>query len=384
MEHGAIKAWRLVHKWTSLVCTVFLLITCVTGLPLIFHEELEDALGYNAPLEPVAAGTPRPSLDSIAAAVLAARPGEVIQYLAFDEKRPVVTVGAAPTAASPPNQVHNQPVDLRTGRFVAPPPEDKGLVWFLEELHIRLFAGLPGTLFLGAMGALFLVAVVSGVVVYAPFMRKLPYGTLRRGRSARLKWLDLHNLVGVSITVWLAVVGFTGVFNTLDQPLASEWRNGQLAEMVAPYRNAPPPTRLASIDAALAEALAASPGMKPSSIAFPGSFFAPPHHYNVFLLGDSPVTSRLLKPALVDAQTGKLTDTRDMPLHIQALFLSRPLHFGDYGGLLLKLVWAALDVLAIVVLVSGLYLWIGRRRAPLERRVDEIETGAARQEEAAA
>jgi uncharacterized iron-regulated membrane protein len=373
--HAAVKAWYLVHKWTSLVCTLFLLMTCLTGLPLIFHEELEDALGYNAPLEQVAAGTPRPSLDSIARAALAARPGEVIQYLAFDEERPVVTVGTAPTAASPPNTLYNQPVDLRTGKFVAPPPQNKGVVWFLEELHIRMFAGLPGTLFLGAMGVLFLVAVVSGVVVYAPFMRKLPYGTLRRDRSARLKWLDLHNVTGISITAWLAVVGFTGVFNTLDVPLATEWKNGQLAEMVAPYRNAPPPTRLGSIDAALAAALKASPGMKPSSISFPGSFFATPHHYNVFLLGSSPVTSRLLKPALVNAQTGQLTDTRDMPLHIRALFLSRPLHFGDYGGLLLKLVWAGLDILAVVVLVSGLVLWAGRRRAPLERRVDEMETG---------
>jgi uncharacterized iron-regulated membrane protein len=383
VERGTVKVWYLVHKWTSLVCTVFLLVTCVTGLPLIFHEELEEALGYNAPLEQVAAGTPRPSLDSIVGAVLSARPGEVVQYLAFDEERPVVTVGTAPTAASPPTQLYNQPVDLRTGRFVPPPPQNKGLVWFLEELHIRLFAGLPGTLFLGATGLVFLVSLVSGVVVYAPFMRKLPFGTLRRERSPRLKWLDLHNLVGVSIAAWLAVVGFTGVFNTLDLPLATEWKNGQLAEMVAPYRNAPPPTRLGSIDGALAAALAASPGMQPSSISFPGTFFSTPHHYNVFLRGASPVTSRLLKPALVDAQTLKLTDTRDMPLHIRALFLSRPLHFGDYGGLLLKLVWAGLDLLAILVLVSGLYLWVGRWRVSLDRRVDELETGAERDEVAA-
>ena len=40
----------------------------------------------------------------------------------------------------------------------------------------------------------------------------------------------------------------------------------------------------------------------------------------------------------------------------------QPLHFGDYGGLPLKVIWAALDMLTIVVLGSGLYLWWIRRK----------------------
>ena len=40
---------------------------------------------------------------------------------------------------------------------------------------------------------------------------------------------------------------------------------------------------------------------------------------------------------------------------------SQPLHFGDYGGLPLKIIWALFDVAAIVILGSGLYLWLVRR-----------------------
>ena len=32
------------HKWTSLICTGFLLMLCLTGLPLVFHDEIDDAL----------------------------------------------------------------------------------------------------------------------------------------------------------------------------------------------------------------------------------------------------------------------------------------------------------------------------------------------------
>jgi uncharacterized iron-regulated membrane protein len=376
MTQPAIKVWYLVHKWTSLVCTAFLLMLCVTGLPLIFHHELEDLLGHQAPLEQVAPGTPAPSLDAIAARVLAARPDEVIQSAFYDEDRPVISFVTAGTLDAPFEEAHLQPVDLRTGKFVPPPPQREGFLFIMEELHIRMFAGVSGTLFLGAMGTVFLASMVSGVVVYAPFMRKLPFATVRKSKSTRVKWLDAHNMIGVVTVAWLFVVGFTGVFNTLDLPLAMSWRSGQLAEMTAPYRNLPSPAHIGSVDAAVAAARAASPGMEPVTISWPGTFFSTPHHFNVFLHGSTPVTERLLKPSLVEAETGKLTATAEMPLYIKALFLSRPLHFGDYGGLLLKLIWALLDIAAIVVLVSGLFLWLGRRRAPIEKRLAELQAGA--------
>ena len=103
--------------------------------------------------------------------------------------------------------------------------------------------------------------------------------------------------------------------------------------------------------------------MTPSFVAFPGTVFSSKSHYIVFLKGDTPVTSRLLKPALIDAETGKLTDSRDMPWYVTTLFISQPLHFGDYGGMPLKILWAVLDVLTIIVLGTGVYLWLRRRKA---------------------
>lgn len=382
MTRTGIKRWYLVHKWSSLVCTLFLLMLCITGLPLIFAEELEDALGHAPELAEVAPGTPRPSLDSIVAVALAARPGESLQYLFTEPGDPRVHVGTAPRPDSPFEQTYLQSFDGRTGTLLPPLPQREGFLYVMEELHIRMFAGLPGTLFLGAMGLLFLAAILSGIVLYAPFMRRHPFGAIRRDRSRRVKWLDLHNFLGIAIAAWLTVVTVTGVFNTLDLPIATQWRQTELADMTAPYRNAPPLRRLGSIDAAVHTAERASPGMEMAQISFPGTFFSTPHHYNVFMRGHSPVTSRLIKPSLIHAETAELTATRDMPFHIQALFVSRPFHFGDYGGLPLKIVWAILDILAIVVLGSGLYLWLGRRGARLERRVAEIVSGGAPEPEA--
>ncbi len=83
--------------------------------------------------------------------------------------------------------------------------------------------------------------------------------------------------------------------------------------------------------------------------------------------GTTAWTSKLLTPVLVEAEGAEVVATRALPWYMQALLVSQPLHFGDYGGLPLKILWAALDVLSIVVLASGLYLWVKRRGLSFER-----------------
>jgi len=108
---------------------------------------------------------------------------------------------------------------------------------------------------------------------------------------------------------------------------------------------------------------AGATGYETGLVAFPGSIFSSKSHYGVFMRGNTPLTAKLLKPALIDAATGKLTDTRNLPWYVTALLISQPLHFGADGGMPLKIIWAVLDVITIVVLITGLYLWLRRRRS---------------------
>lgn len=380
MTRATVRAWFLVHKWTGLICTAFLLMLCVTGLPLIFYDEIE-ALTGDAPADLAGRSSSGEGpgllpLDDILARALAARPGDVPLFMAFDNRSSLITVTTGPAPDAPVSAMTLHLLDRATGE-PAGPPDESGVMDFLLQLHTDMFLGLPGMLFLGLMGVLFVAAIVSGVVLYAPFMRRLDFGTLRTGRSRRLKWLDHHNLLGVVTLAWAAVVGVTGVVNAFAEPLVASWRANGVAAMTRAYAGRPalPPERYGSLDRAMAEARRALPGLRPQFIAFPGGAWSSGHHYAVFFQGSTPLTEQLLTPALIDAATVTLTDTRPMPLYMQALQLSRPLHFGDYGGLPLKLLWAALDLFTIVVLGSGLYLWVGRRREPVRRRVMEVASG---------
>jgi uncharacterized iron-regulated membrane protein len=369
LTQSSIRTWAWIHKWTSLLSTVFILLLCLTGLPLIFHEEIGHLLGTEVEAPAMPADTPHASLDRVVAAAQARHPDRHVQFVVQDSEEPALLYV---TLAEHLTDVENQKsvvVDARTAQVLAEPKFDEGFMYVMLTLHTDLFAGLPGKLFLGFMGLLLVVAVVSGVVLYAPFMRKLAFGTVRRDRARRTKWLDLHNMLGAVTLVWVTVVGFTGVLNTWADLMLKYWQFDSLTPLLAPYQGQPLPARLASLEDAVNAAQAREPRRSLSFVAYPGTAFSSPHHYAIFLRGDTPFTSRLVKPVLADAQTAQVTNVVDLPWYLTALLVSQPLHFGDYGGMPMQVLWALLDVLTIVVLGSGMYLWLQRRRAPADERV---------------
>ena len=62
----------------------------------------------------------------------------------------------------------------------------------------------------------------------------------------------------------------------------------------------------------------------------------------------------------MDAKTNAVTAVPELPWYLTALLVSQPLHFGDYGGMPIQILWALLDVATVIVLGSGQYLWLKR------------------------
>jgi uncharacterized iron-regulated membrane protein len=342
-----------------------MLLLCITGLPLIFHHEIGHLLGTEVePVEIVHTG-PRARLDDVLAAAHATHPDRFVQFASQEEDDDRLWFVTLTPSPAPTSDFKSIAVDARTATLNPQQPVvGEGFMNLMLRLHVDLFADLPGKLFLGAMGLLLVLSIVSGVVVYGPFMRKLPFATVRQDRQPRMRWLDLHNLLGIVTLAWALVVGATGVINTWADLLVKLWQFDQLGALVAPYKNDPPidPKARAPVEDTMRAALAAAPGKKIAFIAFPGTAFSSPHHDTYFLRGNTPLTSRLLKPVLVDARTGAVTAAPDLPWYLTTLLISQPLHFGDYGGMPLKIVWALLDIVTIVVLSTGLYLWLARRK----------------------
>lgn len=353
---------------------LFMLMLCITGLPLIFKSEIVNWVSPPPAIATVVQNAPTPSLEELAQQALSVRPqGHLLVSMGFPEDRPeTVRITTSSIGSLPSPGMYTQTFDLRNGELLQHAAPARDFIWVMRELHVSLFAGVPGMLFLGFFGLLVFIAVLSGVVIYAPFMRKLDFGTLRAERGPRLLWLDLHNLLGIVTVAWLAVVTLTGVINTLASPLTGYWKATDMEEAIATLRHLPPVEQRISAEQALSAARSVMPEMTVFNLIFPHTALSSPHHFSAMYRGNTPLTKRLLLFALIDARTGDVSFVR-MPWHMKALFLSQPLHFGDYGGLPLKIIWSLLTLVTILVLGSGIYLWLkkpgGKKGKPKSRQV---------------
>lgn len=362
MTPASLRGWRLVHRWTSLICSANLLILCVTGLVLVFHHEIQHLMGEELDSS-YTEGQARLPLQTLVDIAQKADPALEPKLLSFDaEDRAVSYIYLGKPEESGfdlgrwvvlngftgANQILKQPEETLTG--------------FLLKLHVDLFTGFAGQMFVGVMGLLFVVSTVSGLVVYGPFMKKLAFGILRFGRGTRIGNIDLHNLFGVATLVWAFVVGLTGAILSFSPLITGYWQKTELAAMTA--RHPEPLTGPAvPVDRVAAAGQAAFPGKDLAFIAYPGNEYAGSRHFSVVVRGHSELTQRLLSVALVDAETGAVAETAGTPWYMTVLMLSGPFHFGDYGGLPLQIIWALFTIVTAAVTVTGFVVWVKRPRA---------------------
>lgn len=383
MSPRARRAWEGIHTWSSLICTTFMLAVCITGLPLIFSDEIAELTGRHVKQRAAPASATRASIDAVTASAVAHVPGKVPLYLFAEEDQPDLWyVKLDSRVDTDESQAVLAAIDARDASVLGVPDFNSGFMGVVFRLHVDLFAGLPGKLFLGLMGLLLLIAIVSGTVLYPVFMRKLDFGTVRHERSRVIRWLDLHNLLGAVTLCWALVVGATGVVNTWADLILKHWQQEQMTKLASGQalrvldgdQTKASDRQRNPAEFVLRRARMAEPDMRLSMMAWPGTLLSTKEHFAVILHGSTPFTSHLRQALLVDPLSGEVLRAGTRPWYVTMFQLSIPLHFGDYGGFAMKLLWAALDLMTIGVLGSGLYLWLSRRTRPEKYQPDRQVT----------
>ncbi len=372
-----INLW--LHRWTSLIATLPFLILCLTGTVLIFHEEVDYLLGVVPEAKSRGFDASLPLSESVAA-VKAAYPDERIMSVGIDpDHHPgVLLVVTAPKLEPGFQAAELRFTDIATGELIGDPEQGITLTGFLLELHAEWFLGPWGELVGALIALLVLVSLLSGMVVYAPYVKRVAFGVLRKGKGARLLQLDLHNFIGAMVLGWALVVTVTGLLLGFNNLAIGVWQITGLsdfraeADAMMPVDALEPPVNLDKVfEVATATA---KPGWQVSSVVFPATEFSSPRHYTVLLVGSEGLEERMFSVAFVDAATGEVPVALDLPLYLKAITLSQPLHFGDYGGLPLKILWTLCTWLTLFITANGAWLWWNRRR---RRRPEEVATEVA-------
>jgi uncharacterized iron-regulated membrane protein len=236
----------------------------------------------------------------------------------------------------------------------------KGFFDWLLLLHRELFLASWGKIYVGFVGLAYVFLLLSGFYIYGNFMRGRSFGELRSKLIPRL--LDFHKSAAAVTFGWSLIVGLSGVFLAFNGVLIKIFQLLSLRHLQAAYSGEAAASKIAPLGQVLQSALAAKPDWVVTYVSFPDTEYSVPGHFLLLLNGTQSLTKRLSELAVVNAQSGKLIEIIELPLYLKVVLLSEPLHFGDYGGLFLKVLWAIFTLGSLAVALLGITAFCLKRQ----------------------
>ena len=358
-----------VHRWVSIVCAVFFLLLTLTGLPLLFRGEINAWNTVNLPENhgemPLAEIWK--TLPEGMAAVTAANPDKSIRAVTPDASDGTLYFlmqgkGQGKIARAHMRMGGEQIMyDVRTGALFNRQERQyriPALADFLHTmhiLHVQMGMGDFGRDFLTVMCVIALLAIASGVYLYAPLMKNRTFGARRNG-SRRALWSDWHTILSVLSATWAFLLAASGIVIVLYAAGIHDYQRtapARAAQEIEAAGYAPMPLAPAE---AIARAQATFPQKEIISMELPKEagapyalhLAAPPAKATNFMLGALAYLPQAADaaPVLVEPPAW----TAIVPFFIN-------LHIHNHDLLAEKIVWAAFIVLTAAMIVSGLVLY---------------------------
>ena len=381
MKADTLRAFTTLHTWTGLVAGLALFIAFYAGAITVFHGEL------HAWEQPDLRGEPMQTtnqVDALRAAVLDQHPGAIeeltILLPGFDGPRAAAfwrSDGDRHDAGLAPD-----------GTLTEAAPLDSELAAHVNFLHFTL--GLPASIGMWLMGlvcAIYGVALVSGIVIHLPTLVESLFA-IRPGRNIKRFWQDAHNVIGVLSLPFHVIFAFTGALLTvltvfvaglayvaLDERVAERFQSA--FEIVAEPAAAGEPLAAPGTAALIARAKDAIPGMTP---------FLFRHHQS----GDSAgitvvhgaIGERLANRVAVairhdDLGIAETWGPGTRPATPIASSVITSLHYGNFGGPVIKWLYFLLGLGGAFLFYSGNLLWIESRRRRRQREQPRLHRAMA-------
>ncbi|MBB4632662.1 PepSY-associated TM helix domain-containing protein [Sphingosinicella soli] len=342
------------HRWAGLAAALFWFIQALTGVLIVFHWEIRDALipGPHHPTDLVAIER---TVDRLAP------PGSGIQ------------LGSIWTGAGAPDRYD---LDLKSdapgaGRSVridgagsilqdGNDPAGTGWIRTLVLIHHNLLAGDTGSWIVGISGILLLTNILSGLVIAWPkrgqWARALRPPRAGPAAARRYGW---HRALGLLVGIPALASVCAGVLLTFAGGVDSVVKP---APIEAPA-DAPAGQARVGLAAAAGTVLAAYPGSTLAAV-YPPSGDRPAWQIRV----TQPAESRRAYGAtrvFVSAVDGSILarfdalDAAPSRAFVDGLF---PFHTGEMGGLAGRIAVLAIGVGLMTMTVVGVLLWMARRR----------------------
>ncbi|WP_320150389.1 PepSY-associated TM helix domain-containing protein [uncultured Tolumonas sp.] len=363
MPSSDISVFRRLHTWVGLIAGMVLFVAFYAGVITLFRGEVTQ---WQQP-ELRAQATASPAeyqvwLDRFIALHPQARdefwmilPGEYEAQLRFMWME----------AGKHGRQMVTQS-ELQSGEDEK--QETSELAHLINEVHFSLaIPGMTGRTFLGVISLLYGLALVTGIVIHLPRLTK-DFWLLRKQQGERRHWLDLHNLIGVISLPFHLIFAWTGaiwglsalLYALFNSAIFDQQLYAATGQTFMPMSNV---QRTGVVQAALPADLLLR--KLPNTAEFTPKWL----HYKNY--GDSSAQVEIVaqqekqlsqsKLVVLNATTGQLVQDQtgdNESLNHGMMMGLYSLHFGDFGGIAIRLLYAVLGIGGCFLFYSGNQLWI--------------------------
>ena len=370
--------WKI-HHWSGLYAGIVIGILCFTGAVAVFIPEIDGLI--QSRYYSVHAATPAPGqLFKIDQALAEAKK----QYpkmsgLLIDMPDKPGRVATFSFAVKGKDKASSKSyflfVDPVKDQILGSWDRQNSLANYLRQMHVRLYEGFWGRQLVGLAGVAFIVVTVTGFLIYGQFMKKQTYPKVRR-KGMRILMGDWHKILGISALAFNFVIACTGAWLGL-QPKLMQWfdikapNDHDFPKLMKPKADA---ATLVHWDEVFRVLRKEFPDLKPgylrasedgtSTIEVHGSIDGQIYEKNI--------------NALVLAKTSYKPlfkcDVRTMSFSQRFYSVQEALHFGDYGGLGLKIVYTVLGLTSAFLSISGFVVYLYRTDKKQQRRMSPWKT----------
>ncbi|MFA7554225.1 MAG: PepSY-associated TM helix domain-containing protein [Spongiibacteraceae bacterium] len=373
-----LRVYTELHTWVGITSGLLLFIGFFAGALTMFKQPLDR--WTSAPTQQIQQVTVD-KIDRLVSQLVVARPDSQNEFLVSLESgehiHAAVTWGGGSDGPVLDLSSSQWQASLDTeGQLQLQQAVPTQLGNLIDQLHRT--AGIPaiidgeylGVYLLGVAAALYFLALVSGVIVLLPTLVK-DFFAVRAGKNKKRFWLDIHNIIGITslpyhIVISLTVVVFAfhdqfydalGAVVYNDQPMFT--RPAVVQQQYAPQDLLPVSTLVNHIEAA-------APGFSVTELLYMGIDTDRPMVRGAITSAEHVVHGPLAGYIGIHPFTGKIISTSMVPGQgsvwgsIVSSFFA--LHFGSYGGNIIRWVYFLLGISGAFLFYSGNLLWIEKRR----------------------
>lgn len=370
--------WKI-HHWTGLYVGIVIGILCFTGAVAVFIPEIDLMIQrnyYSASSAPHAKVF-IPKIDSAFAKAKRAYPKMSGLLIDMPDKQGHLATFSflikGKDKAS--NKFHYLFVDTDKDKIIGSGDKQNSLANYLRQIHVRLYEGFWGRQLVGLAGVAFVVVTITGFLIYGNFMKKQTYPKIRK-KNNRIMLADWHKILGISALIFNFIIAGTGAWLGL-QPKLMKWFNikapgdQDFTKVMDAKDDAKTSVHWNMVFNAVREEF---PDLKPGYIrASEDGTGIIEIHGSI----DGQIYERNINTLVLSKSSYKplfKCDIRMQPFWDKFYALQEALHFGDFGGLGLKILYTVLGLTSAFLSVSGFIVYLYRTEKKKKSTTSPLKT----------